>query len=97
MFFAREPQTAVLSGNKLSFAKSMFNYTTTFQQHSDIFYPYGHTEVLKSPRHAVFTGIVGHFYQIFFNNCATSLRGGGQKLLLQTHHQRVLLSVEKVG
>ena len=50
MFFAREPQTAGLNGDGLSFARHMFNYTTTFQRDADIFYPYGHAEKLATPK-----------------------------------------------
>ena len=49
MMYAREPQTAGISGEQLVFARHMFNYTMTFQKDADIFYPYGHTEKLPTP------------------------------------------------
>ena len=48
VFFAREPQRAGLSGKGLMFARTMFNYTVTYQQDADVFYPYGHTETINS-------------------------------------------------
>ena len=56
MFFAREPQTAGLNGDGLSFARHMFNYTTTFQRDADIFYPYGHAERLATPKNITLPG-----------------------------------------
>ena len=56
MFFAREPQTAGLNGDGLSFARHMFNYTTTFQRDADIFYPYGHAEKLATPKNITLPG-----------------------------------------
>ncbi|XP_067945285.1 uncharacterized protein [Watersipora subatra] len=75
MFYAREPETAVLSGESLSFARYMFNYTITFQQSADIFYPYGHT--VKRPSSGKISDLIKQKKRLVFwmvSNCYSRRR-----------------------